>query len=151
MNGSISFEDTGVEGSGMAGYKVIRKIGQGGMGSVYLAERADGTCTKKVAIKIVSVERNSRDIVERFRREREILDYSESGPGRYAGAGKDQVWVKFQVSRMEKNRIDQAAHPLALSLWLRMTVLEETARLEARRAGYDLSTHVVLRLKAEES
>jgi serine/threonine protein kinase len=62
-----------MEGRELRGYKVIRKIGQGGMGLVYLGERADGSYSRQVAIKLVSVERNSSEIIERFRREREIL------------------------------------------------------------------------------
>jgi serine/threonine protein kinase len=57
----------------LGGYELIREIGRGGMGSVYLAERADGTYRKQVAIKIVHAERNNSVILERFRREREIL------------------------------------------------------------------------------
>ena len=62
-----------MEGRELRGYKVIRKIGEGGMGSVYLAERADGTYVKQVAIKFLSNERNSDQIPERFRLERQIL------------------------------------------------------------------------------
>ncbi|HTS30051.1 MAG TPA: serine/threonine-protein kinase [Bryobacteraceae bacterium] len=63
----------GMEGRDLRGYELIREIGRGGMGTVYLAERADGTYRKQVAIKIVHAEKNSREILERFRREREIL------------------------------------------------------------------------------
>jgi serine/threonine-protein kinase len=63
----------GMEGRQLRGYELIREIGRGGMGSVYLAERADGTYRKQVAIKIVRAEKNNHEILERFRREREIL------------------------------------------------------------------------------
>jgi serine/threonine protein kinase len=63
----------GMEGRQLRGYELIREIGRGGMGTVYLAERADGTYRKQVAIKIVQAERNNREILERFRQEREIL------------------------------------------------------------------------------
>ncbi len=63
-----------MEGRELRGYKVIRQIGGGGMGSVYLAERADGAYVKQVAIKFVSAENNnSSQILERFRLERQIL------------------------------------------------------------------------------
>jgi serine/threonine protein kinase len=63
-----------MEGRDLRGYKVIRQIGAGGMGSVYLAERADGAYVKRVAIKFVSAEKNnSSQILERFRLERQIL------------------------------------------------------------------------------
>ena len=63
----------GMEGRQLEGYELIREIGRGGMGSVYLAERSDGAYRKQVAIKIVHAEKNSSEILERFRRERQIL------------------------------------------------------------------------------
>src|SRR5215475_1919921 len=63
----------GMEGRQLRGYELIREIGRGGMGTVYLAERADGTYRKQVAIKIVHAEKNNSEVLERFRREREIL------------------------------------------------------------------------------
>jgi serine/threonine protein kinase len=63
----------GMEGRQLHAYKLIREIGHGGMGSVYLAERVDGAYTKQVAIKLVRPRMNSAEILERFRREREIL------------------------------------------------------------------------------
>ena len=37
----------------LGSWKLIEKIGQGGMGSVYLAERADGAFEQRVAIKVI--------------------------------------------------------------------------------------------------
>jgi len=63
----------GMEGRQLRGYKLIREIGRGGMGTVYLAERDDGAYRKQVAIKIVRAEKDNREILERFRQERDIL------------------------------------------------------------------------------
>jgi serine/threonine protein kinase len=63
----------GMEGRQLRGYKLIREIGRGGMGTVYLAERADGAYRKQVAIKVVRAEKDNREILERFRQERDIL------------------------------------------------------------------------------
>jgi serine/threonine protein kinase len=62
-----------MQGRQLSGYELVREIGEGGMGSVYLAERVDGTFRKRVAIKLIRPGMNSAEIVERFRREREIL------------------------------------------------------------------------------
>lgn len=54
-------------------YKLIRKIGAGGMGSVYLAERDDDAFRKQVAIKFIRGGTLRENAVKRFRRERQIL------------------------------------------------------------------------------
>jgi serine/threonine protein kinase/tetratricopeptide (TPR) repeat protein len=54
-------------------YSVLEEIGRGGMGSVYLAARADDAYQKLVAIKIIRRELDSEDLVKRFRSERQIL------------------------------------------------------------------------------
>ena len=54
-------------------YRLIRELGQGGMGAVWLAERTDGILNRPVAIKLPHAGIYGRYFVERFRREREIL------------------------------------------------------------------------------
>ncbi len=54
-------------------YRVLSLIGHGGMGSVWLAERADGLFTRKVALKLLHPAIVGRATSERFAREREIL------------------------------------------------------------------------------
>jgi eukaryotic-like serine/threonine-protein kinase len=54
-------------------YNIIEEIGQGGMGEVYRAIRADGQYTKEVAIKLVRGGLDSANVLERFRNERQIL------------------------------------------------------------------------------
>jgi serine/threonine protein kinase len=61
------------DGKELRGYRLIREIGHGGMGCVYLAERADGAYTKQVAVKLVRAGQDNSEIVTRFQREREIL------------------------------------------------------------------------------
>jgi serine/threonine-protein kinase len=53
-------------------YRVIREIGRGGMGTVYLAARDDDQYQKRVAIKVVRG-LDSAAVVRHFRRERQIL------------------------------------------------------------------------------
>jgi serine/threonine-protein kinase len=55
-------------------YRLLRRIGFGGMGAVYLAERADEQFQQRVAIKLVRQEAGGRaDLLRRFRMERQIL------------------------------------------------------------------------------
>lgn len=58
----------------MAGaYRLVRQIGAGGMGAVYLGVRADDTFEKKVAVKFVLRGLDSPLLRERFDSERRIL------------------------------------------------------------------------------
>jgi serine/threonine protein kinase len=54
-------------------YQVIREIGRGGLGAVYLAARSDDEYRKQVAIKLVRRGLDTDDILRRFRTERQIL------------------------------------------------------------------------------
>jgi non-specific serine/threonine protein kinase/serine/threonine-protein kinase len=54
-------------------YRILRELGHGGMGVVYLGERADGQYRKQVAIKLITGGRSDARVERRFRRERQIL------------------------------------------------------------------------------
>ncbi|MFL6216900.1 MAG: protein kinase domain-containing protein [Blastocatellia bacterium] len=54
-------------------YRILRKLGEGGMGVVYLAERDDAQYRKQVAVKLVKRGMATSFIVRRFRNERQIL------------------------------------------------------------------------------
>jgi serine/threonine-protein kinase len=54
-------------------YSVIREIGHGGMGRVFLAHRADGQFEQHVALKLVRSGPYGGEILGRFLRERQIL------------------------------------------------------------------------------
>jgi tetratricopeptide (TPR) repeat protein/predicted Ser/Thr protein kinase len=60
-------------GARVGSYRIIREIGYGGMGAVYLAERADEQFHKQVAIKVVKRGMDTDEILARFRHERQIL------------------------------------------------------------------------------
>ena len=54
-------------------WRLIREIGRGGMGQVFLAERADGQFEQQVAVKLLKRGMDSDAILSRFLRERQIL------------------------------------------------------------------------------
>ncbi|MCP3958025.1 MAG: protein kinase, partial [bacterium] len=58
---------------GVERYRLRRTLGHGGMGTVYLAERADRAYRGQVAVKVTRAELAGEDLARRFRRERQIL------------------------------------------------------------------------------
>ncbi len=53
-------------------YRLLNLLGQGGMGEVFLAERADGLFEQQVALKLVKYQ-NTATVLRRFEVERQIL------------------------------------------------------------------------------
>lgn len=66
-------QDPEILGQNLGNYRVLEKLGEGGMGAVYLAERADGVFDKKVAIKLVRGDWRSAIRLDQFQQERQIL------------------------------------------------------------------------------
>ena len=62
-----------MEGERVGPYRIVREIGRGGMGAVYLAERADGAFEQTVALKLVKRGMDSESVLRRFQQERQIL------------------------------------------------------------------------------
>src|ERR1035441_10104131 len=54
-------------------WQAVKLLGRGGMGTVYLAERADGAFRMSAAVKVVPLAIASSDIEQRFLRERKFL------------------------------------------------------------------------------
>jgi eukaryotic-like serine/threonine-protein kinase len=54
-------------------YRLLNELGRGGMGIVYLAERADGHYRRRVAIKLLRNTPDTEDLHRRFVAERQIL------------------------------------------------------------------------------
>ncbi len=69
----LTVGDSSLDGKTFGNYRAIKQIGSGGMGSVYLAERADGHFEQKVALKVVKPGMNTQEIITRFEEERQIL------------------------------------------------------------------------------
>ncbi len=62
-----------MEGRRIGQYEILRELGRGGMGAVYLAARTDQVYRKTVAFKVVRPEASSEDVIRRFHQEREIV------------------------------------------------------------------------------
>jgi len=66
------YEDP-MAGRPIGAYRILRESGRGGMGVVYLAERADGQFQQQVALKLIKRGMDSDAILQRFLHERQIL------------------------------------------------------------------------------
>lgn len=88
-------------GARIGPYQVERAIGAGGMGSVYLASRADDQFRKQVAIKLMSRGLATPELVRRFRAERQILatldhpNVARLLDGGVSGAGVPYVVMEY--------------------------------------------------------
>jgi non-specific serine/threonine protein kinase/serine/threonine-protein kinase len=100
-------------------YKVIRQIGVGGMGAVYLAVRADDTYSKRVAIKLVQTGIDAQELTRRFRHERQILaTLDHPNIARLVDGGATERGVPyFVMDYVEGTRIDEYcdSHRLSIS------------------------------------
>ncbi len=54
-------------------YRILRRLGRGGMGDVFLAERADGQFEQRIAVKLLKRGIDSEGIRRRFLQERQVL------------------------------------------------------------------------------
>src|SRR6185369_9439681 len=60
-------------GTAVGPYRLVRPLGHGGMGTVFLAVRADADFDQRVAVKLVRGGAAGEELVRRFRQERQIL------------------------------------------------------------------------------
>jgi len=60
-------------GQNIGPWRVIRPLAEGGMGAVYLVERTDGQFDQRGALKLIRHGLATAEMVQRFRRERQIL------------------------------------------------------------------------------
>ena len=85
-------------GTRIGAYKVLREIGHGGMGTVYLAERDDDQYRQQVAIKLINPGLGGETIRRRFRNEMQILaDLNHPNIARLFDGGETADGVPYLV------------------------------------------------------
>ena len=96
----------------LGAYTIVREIGRGGMGIVYLAERSDEQFRKQVAVKIVGSVAASPEFARRFRTERQILARLEHpNIARLLDAGATRDGVRYIVMEyVDGVRLDAYCH-----------------------------------------
>ncbi len=107
-------------------YRVLREIGRGGMGSVFLAARADDAFQKLVAIKIIRRGLDTDDIIQRFRSERQILaTLDHPNITRLLDGGTTEDGRPFFVMELiEGEPIDQYCDRLSLTIADRLKLFQ---------------------------
>ncbi len=68
-----AIEEDGMLPGQVGAYRIISRVGRGGMGAVYLGERTTGDFAHVAAIKLIKPGLLSEALVERFQRERQTL------------------------------------------------------------------------------
>jgi serine/threonine protein kinase len=110
-------ETESIEGKHIGPYRIIREIGRGGMGTVYLAVRDDDQYHKQVAIKLIKRGMDTDFVVQRFRNERQILanlDHPNIARLLEGGATGDGL-PYFVMEYIEGKRIDEYCDANGLS------------------------------------
>jgi serine/threonine protein kinase/tetratricopeptide (TPR) repeat protein len=105
-------------------YVVTGEAGRGGMGVVYLAERADGQFQQRVAVKVLPRGLESEDAVRRFREERQILaSLAHPGIARLLDGGVTEDELPyFAMEFVEGIAIDRWADDRWLGIEARLTL-----------------------------
>jgi serine/threonine-protein kinase len=117
-------------------WRLLRELGVGGMGAVWLAERSDGSLGRKVALKLPHLGWTP-GLAERFRREREILARLEHPHiARLYDAGIDdrgRPWMALEY--VEGRPIDVYCRERGLGLRERLRLMLQVAAAVAFAHG----------------
>ncbi|MBA3806006.1 MAG: protein kinase, partial [Acidobacteria bacterium] len=111
-------------------YRIIREIGRGGMGAVFLAERADGEFKQDVALKVMRHSFPDSELTRRFSQERQILaSLNHPNIARLLDGGVSTLHEPFLVMEyVEGMRIDDYCGGRDLSTSERLRLFLEVCR-----------------------
>lgn len=134
----LTAEDDAVAASGdrVGPYRLIREIGRGGMGSVWLAERADGAFQRQVALKLPRLTW-SAGLAKRMAREREIGALLEHPHiARLYDAGVDERGRPFiAMEYVDGQAIDAYCRDRGLDLRARLKLFLQVVKAVAYAHG----------------
>ena len=121
-------DDGGIPPGQLIGaYRVVREIGRGGMGAVYLAERADEQYQKQVAIKLIKRGMDTDTVLRHFRNERQILaGFDHPNIARlFDGGTTEECLPYFVMEYVEGVPIDKYCDAHSLSIVKRLQLFRE--------------------------
>src|SRR4051794_5177867 len=108
-------------------YRIIREIGRGGMGAVFLAERADDEYKKQVALKLIKRGTDTDAVLRHFRNERQILaGFDHPNIARLFDGGTTETGLPYFVMEyVEGLPIDEYCKTHALAVVERLKLFRE--------------------------
>lgn len=114
-------------GQSLGRYLLVRQVGEGGMGVVYEAVRADGEFDQRVAVKLVKLWLTSEQETARFRAERQILARLDHPHiARLIDGGTTPDGLPFLVMEfVDGVRIDDYCNGYALDLSARLQLFRQ--------------------------
>ena len=113
-------------GDAVGPYRLIREIGVGGMGEVWLAERADRVLKRSVALKLPMLSVKRSILVQRFERERDILgSLTHPNIARLYDAGLSDTQPYLALEYVEGQPITAYAAQHALDTKARIALLRQ--------------------------
>ena len=130
MASAVAEDETERDDRRMVGpYRLVRKIGRGGMGQVYLAVRDDEAFKRYVALKVIRKGMDSEDILKRFKTERHILaSLTHPNIARLLDGGfSEDGQSYFVMEYVDGEPIDKFCNENRLSLEERLKLFEKVA------------------------
>ncbi len=115
-------------GRRIGAYELVREIGRGGMGAVWLARRADRRFEQQVAIKLLKRGTDTEEVLRRFQAERQILArLSHPNIARLFDAGETDDGLPFFVLELVENgqRLTNFAAEQKLSVAQRLELFRQ--------------------------
>jgi eukaryotic-like serine/threonine-protein kinase len=134
---SVPSTASGLAGQSVGSYRLISQIGQGGMGSVWLAERNDGRFQRRVAVKFVNVAVVGQGGEERFKREGTILGrlahehIAELVDAGVSGAGQPYLVLEYVEGEQIDRYCDGRSLDVQERIRLFLDVLDAVAHAHA--------------------
>ncbi|MBZ0112546.1 MAG: serine/threonine-protein kinase [Thermoanaerobaculia bacterium] len=127
---TVEPDDEGEAGERIGAYRLIDRIARGGMGVVWLGERADGAFEQRVALKLLPSGFLSASAVQRFERERQILAHlNHDNIARLLDGGVDPRGRPFLAMELvDGSPIDVHCNDRSLPIEARLRLLISAAR-----------------------
>jgi serine/threonine protein kinase/tetratricopeptide (TPR) repeat protein len=119
-------------GSHIGPYKLLQRLGEGGMGTVYLAEQ-EHPVRRRVALKIIKAGMNSAQVLARFEAERQalaLMDHPNIAKVLDAGTVGSNSEVPSQASRGKPFLVMEVVHGIPITKYCDQEHLTPRERLE---------------------